>query len=55
MGVWEITYLANRSARLDSKYMELFLVAAGLYWLLTIVSSFFQGRLEKRMAHAYER
>ncbi len=55
MGVWEITYLANRSARLDSKYMELFLVAAALYWLLTIVSSFFQSRLEKRMAHAYER
>ncbi|MBL8055317.1 MAG: amino acid ABC transporter permease [Anaerolineales bacterium] len=55
MGVWEITYLANRSARLDSKYMELFLVAAGLYWLLTIVSTFFQSRLEKRMATAYER
>lgn len=55
MGVWEITYLANKSARIDSKYIELFLVAAALYWLLTIVSSYFQNLLEKRMAHAYER
>jgi ABC-type amino acid transport system permease subunit len=31
------------------------LVAATLYWILTIVSSWLQSRLEKRMAHAYER
>ncbi|MCL4528620.1 MAG: amino acid ABC transporter permease [Chloroflexi bacterium] len=55
MGVWEITYLANRYARRDSKYMEMFLVAAAAYWILTIISSWLQGRLEKRMAKAYER
>jgi polar amino acid transport system permease protein len=55
MGVWEITYIANRAARLDSKYMEMFLSAAVLYWLLTIVSTWLQSVLEKRMAHAYER
>ena len=55
MGVWEITYLASRFARKDIKFMEMFLVAAAMYWLLTIVSSWLQSRLEHRMAHAYER
>ncbi len=55
MGVWEITYLASRFARKDIKFMEMFLVAAAMYWFLTIVSSWLQGRLERRMAHAYER
>jgi len=55
MGVWEITYLANRYAKIDSKYMEMFILAAAAYWILTIVSSWFQSRLEKRMARAYER
>ena len=55
MGVWEITFLANRFARKDIKFMEMFLTAAAMYWFLTIVSTWFQSRLERRMAHAYER
>lgn len=55
MGIWEITYRANRFARKDSKFMEMFLLAAALYWILTIVSSWLQSRLERRMAQAYER
>ena len=55
MGLWEITYIANRTARVDSKYMEMFLLAAFMYWVLTIISSWLQGLLEKRMEHAYER
>lgn len=55
MGVWEITFRANRLARKDSKFVEMLLVAATLYWILTVVSSWLQSRLEKRMAHAYER
>lgn len=55
MGVWEITFRANRLARKDSKFIEMLLVAATLYWILTVVSSWLQSRLEKRMAHAYER
>lgn len=55
MGVWEITYRANRLARVDSKFMEMFLLAALMYWILTIVSSWLEGRLEKNMARAYER
>ena len=55
MGVWEITYLANRYAKLDSKYMEMLLLAAIAYWTITIVSSSFQSRLERKMSRAYER
>jgi len=55
MGVWEITYLARQYGKQDSKYMEMFLAGAAAYWILTIISSWLQSWIEKRMAHAYER
>jgi len=55
MGVWEITFRANRFGRIDSKFMEMFLLAALMYWVLTILSSWLEERLEKRLSHAYER
>jgi polar amino acid transport system permease protein len=55
MGVWEMTYRANRFARQDSKFMEMFVTAAIFYWLLTIVSSWIVGYMEKRMRTGYER
>ena len=55
MGVWEITYRANRFARIDIKFMEMFVLAAFMYWVLTILSSWLESRLEKRLQHAYER
>ena len=55
MGIWEITFRANRLARVDTKFMEMFLLAALMYWILTIISSWALGTLEKRMARAYER
>ena len=55
MGVWEITYRANRFARRDSKYMEMFLLAAAIYWVLTIVSEWLLARLEGRMARSDRR
>ena len=55
MGIWEMTFRANRFARQESKFMEMFIIAAAFYWLLTIVSSWLEGILERRMAHAYER
>ena len=55
MGVWELTYMANRLARKDIKFMEMFLLAAAAYWLLTIISAWLEGLLEKRLSQAYER
>ena len=52
MGVWEVTYRANRVARIDSMYIEMFLVAAAMYWMLTLVSEWLQSRLEQRMARS---
>jgi len=52
MGIWEITYRANRLARKDSKFMEMFLLAAAIYWVLTIVSEWLQRKLEERMARS---
>jgi polar amino acid transport system permease protein len=55
IGVWEMTFRASRFARIDSKFMEMYIVAAFFYWALTIVSSWGVGYIEKRMRHAYER
>jgi polar amino acid transport system permease protein len=55
MGVWEVTYRANRLARADSMYIEMYLVAAAIYWILTIISEWLQGRLEQRMARSEHR
>lgn len=50
LGVWEITFRANRFARKDSKFIEMFLLAAAIYWVLTIISEWLQSRLERYMA-----
>ncbi len=55
MGIWEITYRANRLARQESKFIEMLLVAALTYWILTIISSWLEGLLERGLSHAYER
>jgi polar amino acid transport system permease protein len=55
MGVWEITYLSNKIARKDSKYMEMFLLAAAIYWVLTMISEWLQSRLERYMAQSAKR
>jgi polar amino acid transport system permease protein len=55
MGIWEITYRANRMARQEYKFIEMLLMAALTYWVLTIVSSWLESRLEKRLTAAYER
>jgi polar amino acid transport system permease protein len=55
IGVWEMTFRATRFARVDSKFMEMYITAAFFYWALTIVSSWGVGIIEKRMRHAYER
>jgi polar amino acid transport system permease protein len=55
MGVWEITYRANRFARKDSKFMEMLLLAAAIYWVLTLISEWLQSRLERRMTQSNRR
>jgi len=50
IGVQELLWRAETSGRPALNILEAFFIAAMVYWVLTIIFSFFQGRLEKRMA-----
>jgi polar amino acid transport system permease protein len=50
VGVQEVLWRAQAAGRPTFQSMQTLLVAAFIYWVLTILFSLFQGRLEKRMA-----
>jgi polar amino acid transport system permease protein len=50
IGVNEVLWRAETSGRPRLNTLEAFIIAALVYWGLTIIFSFFQERLEKRMA-----
>jgi len=50
IGVQELLWRAETSGRPALNILEAFFIAAIVYWVLTIIFSFFQGRLENRMA-----
>lgn len=52
IGVQEVLWRAETSGRPRLNLLEAFIVAAMIYWILTIIFSFFQERLEKRMARS---
>jgi ABC-type amino acid transport system permease subunit len=51
----EIFRRAQLVGKADFKNLEAYISAAVLYWGLTILFSFFQRRLENRMARGYVR
>ena len=55
IGVPEILWRAQRVGQSNFKGLETLMVAAGIYWGLTIVLSIVQDRLEKRMAESDRR
>jgi len=55
MTVQEILWRARTIGQSNFRTLETLLVAALVYWLLTIVLSIFQDRLEKRMAESDRR
>jgi polar amino acid transport system permease protein len=55
IGVPEILWRAQRVGQSNFKGLETLMVAAGIYWGLTIVLSLVQDRLEKRMAESDRR
>ncbi len=50
IGVQELLWRAESAGRPYVAVFQTIAVAAALYWLLTIILSFFQARLERRMA-----
>ena len=51
----EIFRRAQLVGKRDFKNLEAYIVAAGLYWALTAVFTYFQGKLEKRLSAGYVR
>lgn len=51
----EIFRRANLAGKKDFHNLEAYLLAALLYWAITIVFSYFQSRLEKRLSAGYTR
>jgi polar amino acid transport system permease protein len=51
----EIFRRAQLVGKRDFKNLEAYVVAAGLYWILTAVFTYFQGKLEKRLSAGYVR
>jgi len=51
----EIFRRAQLVGKADFKNLEAYIVAAALYWGLTVVFTFFQGRLERRLSSGYVR
>jgi polar amino acid transport system permease protein len=55
IAVPELLWRAQRVGQSNFRTLETLLLAAGVYWALTIVLSLFQDRLEKRMAESDRR
>lgn len=55
MTVQEILWRAQRVGQSNFRTLETLLLAALVYWMLTIILSIFQDRLEKRMAESDRR
>ncbi|MBN1659667.1 MAG: ABC transporter permease subunit [Anaerolineae bacterium] len=55
MGVWELTFRAQKIGRQNFRTMETFIIAAAFYWLLTVIFQFLQGKLEDYMARSERR
>ena len=55
IGVAELLWRAQRVGQSNFKGLETLMVAAAIYWALTIVLSIVQDRLEKRMAESDRR
>lgn len=50
IGVQEVLWRAQKTGRPALNTLEAFVIAAAIYWILTMIFSFFQERLERRMA-----
>jgi polar amino acid transport system permease protein len=54
-GQLEIFRRAQLLGRADNRNLEALVLSAALYWVLTSIFTYFQGRLEKRMSTGYTR
>ena len=55
VGLQEVFFRASKIGRQYFQNLETLVVAALIYWILTSIFSYFQGRLEKRLGRGYVR
>jgi polar amino acid transport system permease protein len=55
IGALELFRRADLAGRADFRSLEAYLLAAGVYWVVTGIFTFFQARLERRMSRGYVR
>jgi polar amino acid transport system permease protein len=55
VGRAELFLRAQQTGGADYRRLEALLIAAGMYWGLTAIFTFFQRKLERRMGRGYER
>jgi polar amino acid transport system permease protein len=55
VGLQEVFFRASKIGRQYFQNLETLVVAALIYWILTSIFSYFQGRLEKRLERGYVR
>ncbi|HEY0129272.1 MAG TPA: amino acid ABC transporter permease [Rubrobacteraceae bacterium] len=55
VGTQELFFRASKIGRQYFQNLETLVIAALIYWLLTSIFSYFQGRLERRLARGYVR
>jgi polar amino acid transport system permease protein len=51
----EVFRRAQLAGRRDFRNLEALILAAGIYWALTVIFQYFQGRLERRLSKGYIR
>jgi ABC-type amino acid transport system permease subunit len=50
MALPELMGLARQAGSPNQRYFEALVVASAWYWLITIILTYFQGKLEHRMS-----
>jgi polar amino acid transport system permease protein len=55
VGTQELFFRASKIGRQYFQNLETLVIAALVYWALTSIFSYFQGRLERRLARGYVR
>jgi len=55
LATMELFRRAQLAGKADFRYLEALILAAAMYWALTTVFQFFQGRLERRLSKGYVR
>jgi polar amino acid transport system permease protein len=55
IGVSELFFRSSKVGQQSFRAMETLIVAAAMYWLVTSIFSYFQAKLERKMARGYVR